>query len=166
MVSPAMRAIRGRLAALGLTQYDLAAALGMGRSKLNAVLNGREPAPEGFERRATAALDRLERIELAAAEARSKAVTEMGGAECNASGDEAVDVEALPEVLFLEDMAALLRCSRSTLERRLRARTFPLAPIQGVDKRLRWSKAAALHWLAMGGGLSGAPTRRGRRRTA
>ncbi len=165
MVPSAMRAIRGRLAALGLTQYDLAAALGMGRSKLNAVLNGREPVPEGFEARATAALDRLERIELAATEARSKAVTEMGGAACNASGDEPVDVEALPEVLFLDDMAALLRCSRSTLERRLKARTFPLAPIQGVDKRLRWSKAAALHWLAMGG-LSVTPPRRGRRRTA
>ncbi len=160
-----MRAIRGRLAGLGLTQYDLAAALGMGQSTLNAILNGRYPAPERFEARATGALDRLERIELAAAEARAKAVEEMGGAECNESGDEPVDVEALPEVLFLEDMAALLRCSRSTLERRMKARTFPLAPIHGVDKRLRWSKAAALHWLAMGG-PSGAPVRRRRRQAS
>ena len=165
MVSPAMRAIRGRLAALGLTQYDLAAALGMGQSTLNAVLNGRYPVPAGFEARATAALDRLERIELAAAEARAKAVEEMGGAACNESGDEPVDVEALPEVLFLEDLAALLRCSRSTLERRLKARVLPLKPIDGVDKRPRWSKAAALHWLAMGG-PSGAPVRRRRRQAS
>ncbi len=86
MAPPAMRAIRGRLAALGLTQYDLAAALRIGRSVLNAILNGRQPAPEGFEARATAALDRLERVELAAAEARTTAIEEMGGAECNAAG--------------------------------------------------------------------------------
>ncbi len=165
MVPPAMRAIRGRLAALGLTQYDLAAALRMGRSGLNAILNGRQPAPEGFEARATAALGRLERIELAAAEARTTAIEEMGGAECNAAGDEAIDVESLPEVLFLDDMAALLRCSRSTLERRVRAGTFPLAPVPGIDKRLRWSKAATLHWLAVGG-LRGGLAKRRRRRTA
>ena len=164
-MTPAMRSIRGRLAALGLTQHDLASALGIGRSTLNAILKGRQPAPEAFEPRAIRALDRLERVELAAAEARAKAVEEMGGAECNESGGEAIDVEALPEVLFLEDVAALLRCSRSTLERRVKARVFPLAPIQGVDYRPRWSKAAVMQWLAMGG-PSGAPAGRRGRRTA
>ena len=68
--------------------------------------------------------------------------------------------DALPEVLFMDDVAALLRCSPSTIKRRLRARVFPVAPLPGIDKRPRWSKAAMLEWLAVGG--SGA-ARRGRR---
>ena len=71
---------------------------------------------------------------------------------------------ALPEVLFLEDVAALLRCSPSTIKRRLRAHVFPVAPLPGIDKRRRWSKAALLEWLAVGG--SGAAVRGRRRRTA
>ena len=163
--SPGIRAIRGRLAAIGLTQHDLAAALGLSQPTVNAILTGRRPAPKGFEARASRALGRLERVELAATEARAKAVEEMGAAECNGSGDDAIDVELLPEVLFVEDLAALLRCSRWTLERRVKARVFPLAPIQGVDKRQRWSKAAVMQWLAMGG-QDGAPARRRRRLTA
>ena len=165
MVSPAIRSIRGRLAGLGLTQHDLAAALGISQSTLNHILTGRRPAPEGFEARATRALGLLERTEVAAAEARSKAVAEMGGAARNESGDDFIDVEALPEVLFLEDLAALLRCSRATLERRVKARVFPVAPIQGVDRRPRWSKVAVMQWLALGG-PSHAPMRPRQRRTA
>ena len=163
--SPGVRVIRGRLAALGMTQHDLAAALGLSQPTVNAILTGRRSAPEGFEARASRALGRLERIEQAAAEARAKAVEEMGGAECNESGGDLIDVEVLPEVLFVEDLAALLRCSRWTLERRVKAGVFPLAPIQGVDKRWRWSKAAVMRWLAMGG-PSGAPARQRRRRAA
>ena len=163
--SPEIRAIRGRLAALGMTQHDLATALGLSQPTVNAILTGRRSAPEGFEVRARQALGRLERIEQAASEARLKAVEEMGGAECNGSGGDLIDVEVLPEVLFVEDLAALLRCSRWTLERRVKARVFPLAPIQGVDKRARWSKAAVMRWLAMGG-ASGTPARQRRRRTA
>ena len=69
----------------------------------------------------------------------------------------------LPEVLFLEDVAALLRCSPSTIKRRLRARVFPVAPLPGIDKRHRWSKTALLTWLAGGG--SGAAVVGRRRRT-
>ena len=163
--SPAIRAIRGRLAALGLTQHDLAAALGLSQPTVNAILTGRRAAPDGFEARAGRAVTRLEHIELAATEARAKAAEEMGAAECNGCGDDPIDVEALPEVLFVEDLAALLRCSRWTLERRVKARVFPLAPIEGIDKRSRWSKAAVMQWLAMGGEI-GAPARRRRRRTA
>ena len=72
--------------------------------------------------------------------------------------------DSLPEVLFLEDVAALLRCSPSTIKRRLRARVFPVAPLPGIDKRHRWSKAALLRWLAVGG--SGAAVVGRRRRTA
>ena len=165
MVSVQLRSIRGRLAALGLCQYDLAAVLGISQGTLNPILTGRRPAPDGFETRAARALDLLERAELAGAEARASAITEAASsAERDKPADE-VDVDALPEVLFADDVAALLRCSRSTLERRVRARVFPLAPIHGVDKRPRWSKVAVLQWLAVGG-PSGRPVRRRRRRTA
>ena len=33
--------------------------------------------------------------------------------------------DGLPEVLFIDDVAALLRCSPSTIKRRLRARVLP-----------------------------------------
>ncbi|MYN65020.1 MAG: helix-turn-helix domain-containing protein [Acidobacteria bacterium] len=73
----------------------------------------------------------------------------------NAGADE------LPAVLLLDDVAALLRCSTTTIKRRLRARVFPVAPLSGIDKRPRWSKAALLRWLEAGG--SGEAVR-GRRR--
>ena len=162
MLSPVMRSIRGRLAALRLSQHDLAAALGIAQSTLNGMLNGRRPAPAGFEAQATEALDRLERAEQAAAEARARAgVDTRSGNDEHDGGDE---IDALPDVLFLEDVAALLRCSPSTLKRRLRAHVFPVAPIQGIDKRPRWSKAAVMQWLSVGGPGS-SPTSR-RRRTA
>ncbi len=65
--------------------------------------------------------------------------------------DTNVAVDELPEVLFLEDVAALLRCSPSTIKRRLRAHVFPVAPLPGIDKRPRWSKAALAQWLTVGG---------------
>ena len=70
----------------------------------------------------------------------------------------------MPEVLFLEDVAALLRCSPSTLKRCLRARVVPVAPIQGIDKRPRWSRVAVMQWLSVGG--AGAPPASRRRRAA
>ncbi|MYH30292.1 MAG: hypothetical protein F4137_15900, partial [Acidobacteria bacterium] len=50
--------------------------------------------------------------------------------------------DKLPAVLLLDDVAALLRCSTTTIKRRLRARVFPVAPLSGIDKRPRWSRAA------------------------
>lgn len=72
--------------------------------------------------------------------------------------------DALPEVLFIEDVAKLLRCSPSTIKRRVRARVFPVAPLPGIDKRPRWSKSALLAWLAGGG--SGRAVRGRARQTA
>ena len=72
--------------------------------------------------------------------------------------------DTLPEVLFMDDVAKLLRCSPSTIKRRLRARVFPVAPLPGIDKRPRWSKAALLEWMAVGG--SGRAVRGRGRRTA
>ena len=89
----------------------------------------------------------------------------MGGAARNAAGDDPIDAERLPAVVFLEELAAVLRCSRATLERRVKARVFPVPPIQGVDSRPRRSKLAVMQWLALGG-PSDAPMRRRQRRTA
>ena len=61
----------------------------------------------------------------------------MGGGARNAVGDDPIDVETLPAVLFLEELAALLRCSRATLECRVKARVFSVPPGQGVDSRPR-----------------------------
>ena len=76
--------LRGRLAELGLTQQDLADALGLNPTQLNHILKGRRTPPADFERRVTAALDRLELAEQAADTARQKVlrrpVKEAGGA--------------------------------------------------------------------------------------
>ena len=79
-------------------------------------------------------------------------------------GETGGGADALPEVLFIEDVAKLLRCSPSTIKRRVRARVFPVAPLLGIDKRPRWSKSALLAWLAAGG--SGRAVRGRARRTA
>ena len=76
--------------------------------------------------------------------------------------DAAGGIDALPEVLFLEDVAALLRCSPSTIKRRLRAHVFPVAPLPGIDKRPRWSKAVLAQWLTVGGAGGPLPGRRRR----
>ncbi len=60
-------------------------------------------------------------------------------------------LDALPEVLLLDDVATVLRCSPTTIKRRLRAHTFPVAPLAGIDRRLRWSKTAVAEWLAVAG---------------
>ena len=69
---PMTRQIRSRLAGLKLPQHTLAAMLGVSQRKLNPILNGHRERPAGFEAEAAAAVDRLERAELAATEARAK----------------------------------------------------------------------------------------------
>ena len=69
---PMTRPIRSRLAGLKLPQHTLAAMLGVSQTKLNLILNGRRTPSTGFEAEATAALDRLQRAELAAAERRAR----------------------------------------------------------------------------------------------
>lgn len=67
-----------------------------------------------------------------------------------------------PLVLLIEDMAAILRTSRSTIERRRRAGTFPLPELPSLDKRPRWSRQAVEQFLSSTSG--GLRTRRGRPR--
>jgi predicted DNA-binding transcriptional regulator AlpA len=57
------------------------------------------------------------------------------------------DVERWPDVLFLEDVARMLRVSRSTIERRRREGTFPIPELLSLDRRPRWSRQAVEHFL-------------------
>ena len=58
-----------------------------------------------------------------------------------------VDRSRLPQVLLIGDVAKLLRCSVSTIRRRVRSRDFPVAPLPSIDKKLRWSVAAVCDWI-------------------
>ena len=60
------------------------------------------------------------------------------------------DIADWPHVLLLSDLAALLRCSESTIKRRLRAGVFPVAPLAGIDRKYRWSRAAVWKWFVSG----------------
>ena len=64
--------LRGRIAELGVRKGDVARELGMDQALFSRYLNGRQPPPADFERRVTAALDRLEQAERAADKARQK----------------------------------------------------------------------------------------------
>jgi hypothetical protein len=53
------------------------------------------------------------------------------------------DIAALLQkpILYIEELAAVLRCSRDSIERRLRRHTFPIKPLPRLDARQRWSTA-------------------------
>ena len=59
--------------------------------------------------------------------------------------------DQLPDVLFVKDLARLLRCSPSTIRRRVRAGVLPISMLAGVDKRWRFSRADVAAWLGRGG---------------
>ena len=65
--------------------------------------------------------------------------------EIAASANDAADRQ--PAVLFLEDVADMLRVSRSTIERRRRAGTFPIPELPSLDRRPRWSVKAVEQYL-------------------
>ncbi len=52
------------------------------------------------------------------------------------------------EVLFIEDLVRILRTSRSTIERRRAAGTFPIPELPSIDSRPRWSRRAVQDFLA------------------
>ena len=52
-----------------------------------------------------------------------------------------------PEVMFIDEMAHILRTSRSTIERRRRAGTFPIPELPSIDERPRWSRQAVEAYL-------------------
>jgi predicted DNA-binding transcriptional regulator AlpA len=53
-----------------------------------------------------------------------------------------------PDVLFIEDVAKVLRVSRSTIERRRRHGSFPVPELPCLDSRPRWSRQAIERFLA------------------
>jgi len=62
----------------------------------------------------------------------------------------------LPAVLLIQDVAAVLRTSRRTVERKLQQGLFPIRPMTsprspiGIDKRYRWARADVEQFLAGG----------------
>ena len=64
--------IRGRMAAIGVTQQEVAITMGLERSAITRYLTGVRPMPEGMEARIHAALDALEEEKRVAAEAVEK----------------------------------------------------------------------------------------------
>lgn len=78
--------------------------------------------------------------------------SDLGDVSASAGGD----------VLFISELASLLRTSRSTIERRIRSGSFPIPPLPSLDKRSRWSRHAVEQFLrSTSGGLK---PRRGRPR--
>ncbi len=67
-------------------------------------------------------------------------------------------LETLPDVLTIRELAHVLRSSESTIKRRIRDRVFPIPPLNGIDKRMRFAKSAVLRYLD-----AGAPARLRRR---
>jgi hypothetical protein len=51
------------------------------------------------------------------------------------------------DILFTDDLARLLRTSRSTIERRMRSRSLPFSELPRIDKRPRWSRRAVEAYL-------------------
>jgi len=72
--------------------------------------------------------------------------------KCHVAADRARAARARlsppPTEYFAEDICAILQISRSTLERRRRARTFPIPELPSLDKRPRWTVAAVETFLA------------------
>jgi hypothetical protein len=61
--------------------------------------------------------------------------------------------DQLPEVLLIDDLALLLRCSRSTIDRRLRAKDNLPPRLPSIDSRHRWARETVLEWLLRPGSL-------------
>ena len=77
------------------------------------------------------------------------------------NGEVTLDSPALtPDVLFIDDVARILRTSRSTIERRRRAGSFPIPELPSIDGRPRWSRQAVERYL--GSTSNGVRPRRGR----
>ena len=68
--------IKGRIFRAGVTQEQIAQAMGIEPTLFSRILRGLRPMPEGFEQRIHATLDRLEAAEKAAQNARERALAE------------------------------------------------------------------------------------------
>jgi hypothetical protein len=57
-------------------------------------------------------------------------------------------VDPRDKVLTIDEVARQLKTSRRTIEKRLRAKTFPIHEIPQIDKKHRWSQLAVDAFLA------------------
>jgi len=62
--------------------------------------------------------------------------------------DDPEGADLTPGVLFIDDVAKVLRVSRSTIERRRRHGSFPVPELPCLDSRPRWSRQAVERFLA------------------
>ena len=58
-----------------------------------------------------------------------------------------LNLEDCADVLTIDELAAVLFTSPTTIKRRLRAGTFPIRPLIGIDSRRRWSQADVHRYL-------------------
>lgn len=54
-------------------------------------------------------------------------------------------------VVLVDELADLLCTSRSTIYKHLKAGTFPIPDIKGIDDKKRWSRVAVEEWIARNG---------------
>lgn len=59
-------------------------------------------------------------------------------------------VEDFDDVLFLHELAAVLKTSTRTIRRHLRAGTLPIRTLPSIDKRHRFGRADVERYLASG----------------
>ena len=58
-----------------------------------------------------------------------------------------VRLDDLGDVLLMSEIAAVLRTSTRTIKRHLRAGTFPIPSLPGIDKRVRFARADVARYL-------------------
>lgn len=56
-------------------------------------------------------------------------------------------------VVLIDELASMLQTSRRSIERRLRARAFPIPTIKGIDNKHRWSRVVVEEFIARNGEL-------------
>ncbi len=56
-------------------------------------------------------------------------------------------LDDLGDVLLLTELAVVLRTSTRTIKRHLRAGTFPIPMLPGIDKRVRFARADVERYL-------------------
>ena len=57
-------------------------------------------------------------------------------------------LDELPDVMFLDDLAKALRCSRTTIEKQRREHGNLPPEMPAIDKRPRWAKGTVRAWMA------------------
>lgn len=62
--------------------------------------------------------------------------------------------------MLIDELADMLATSRRTIERHLRANTFPIPEVKGIDLKHRWSRAAVVDFIARNGHVQSGRSRK------